>query len=43
MSENGKDEMSLETEYATIDADALRRNAGRGSRPLPARRASRRT
>lgn len=27
MSENGKDEMSLETEYATIGADALRRDA----------------
>jgi two-component system, chemotaxis family, protein-glutamate methylesterase/glutaminase len=30
MSENGRDEMSIETEYATLDADALERNGPPG-------------
>lgn len=34
MSENGKEEMSLETEYAIMDADALRRSAPPGE-PSP--------
>lgn len=30
MSENGRDEMSLETEYATLDADAIERDGPPG-------------